>query len=130
MGNIYVDSQKFVREILAPADSGALGQGTIQLTRVSPGVVDPDQPWIPAEPVTTTQTIRAAVRGVDARLVGQPYAGTVLLASDRVAITETPSIDYEAGDVLAVDGVPVHVIAVENIPAAGIVCAVKFIIRG
>jgi hypothetical protein len=39
-------------------------------------------------------------------------------------------MQYQAGDTLSIDGVPVHVIAVEKIPAAGVTSAVKFIVRG
>jgi hypothetical protein len=39
-------------------------------------------------------------------------------------------MQYQAGDTLSIDGVPVHVISVERIPAAGTVSAVKFLVRG
>ncbi|MCC9162846.1 hypothetical protein LNA76_05840 [Alcaligenes sp. MMA] len=64
------------------------------------------------------------------QLIGTEMDGTVILASDRQAICTVPTMQYTSGDVLSVDGVPVHIIAVEKIPAAGVTSAVKFIIRG
>jgi hypothetical protein len=130
MAGFYDQMQAMARELLAPTSQNGLGQGVIELTRVTPGEVDPDRPWEPVEPVTQTETIRGAVRGISKELVGTEVGGTVLMASDRVAICERPSITYEAGDVLSIDGVPVHIVAVQNIPAAGITSAVRFIIRG
>lgn len=130
MGDFYSDMAATARALLAPTSQNGLGQGKIELTHVEPGVVDPAAPWIPVEPTRTTIEIRGAVRGVDKRLVGTEVGGTVILASDRVAITEVPPIPYTAGDTLSIDGVPVHIIQVEGIPAAGIRSAVRFIIRG
>lgn len=129
MSDFYSDMAKMASDLLAPTSQGGLGQGSITLTRTTPGTPGPN-PWDPVTPVTQTVTIRGAVRGISKELVGTEVGGTVLLASDRVAICEVPSIEYTAGDVLAVDGVPVHVIAVEKIPAAGVTSAVKFYIRG
>lgn len=130
MGDFYTEMEQMVRSLLAPTSQNGLGQGKIELTHIVPGVVDPAAPWIPVEPTRTTIEIRGAVRGVDKRLVGTEAGGTVILASDRVAITEVPPIPYTAGDTLSIDGVPVHIIQVEGIPAAGIRSAVRFLIRG
>lgn len=129
MAGFYEQMQAMARDLLKPDSHGGLGQGEITLTRSTPGTPGPN-PWDPVTPTTQTVPLRGAVRGVDARLVGTEVGGTVLLASDRVAICEVPSIEYTAGDVFAVDGKAVIVIAVENIPAAGIPAAVRFIIRG
>lgn len=130
MADFYADMAKMARGLLAPTSQGGLGQGEIKLTRVTPGVPDPLEPWKPVEPTTQTVTINGAVRGVDARLVGTEVGGAVLLATDRQAICEVPPIDYTAGDVLTVDGKSVMVLSVERIPAAGTPSAVKFFIRG
>lgn len=129
MSDFYADLAQMASDLLAPTSQGGLGQGSITLTRTSPGTPGPN-PWDPVTPVTQTVTIRGAVRGISKELVGTEVGGTVLLASDRVAICEVPPIEYTAGDVLAVDGVPVHVIAVDKIPAAGVTSAVRFTIRG
>ena len=130
MGDFYTELGAMARSLLAPTSQNGLGQGRIELTHVEPGVVDPAAPWVPVEPTRTTIEIRGAVRGVDKRLVGTEVGGTVIVASDRVAITEVPTIPYTAGDTLSIDGVPVHIIQVEGIPAAGIGSALQFIIRG
>lgn len=130
MTDFYADMAKMASELLAPTSQGGLGQGSIALTRVTHGTPDPDRPWEPAEPTKQTVTINGAVSGVDTRLVGTEVGDTVLLASDRVAITEVPPIEYTAGDVLSIDGKPVTVLSVEKIPAAGVAAAVKFFVRG
>ena len=130
MADIYTRMQATTRRLLRPGSQGGLGQGEIILTRTINGTPDPAAPWIPPVDTTQSEQIRGAVRGVDKRLVGVEVGGTVILASDRVAIVEVPAMTYTAGDTLSVDGVPVHVISVEKLPAAGITSAVKFLIRG
>ncbi len=106
------------------------GQGVVKLIRLTPGVVDPDKPWLPVQPTEQTETLKAAVRGVDSRLVGTEVGSAVILASDRQVVCAPPAMDYQAGDILSVDGVRVTVLSVERIPAAGAVSAVKFLVRG
>lgn len=128
MSDFYEQMGQMARELLAPTSAGGLGQGRLELVRSVN--IPPDNPWDPPIPKQQVESIDGAVRGVDSRLVGVEVGGTVILASDRVAITEVPKMGYEAGDVLTVDGRPVNIIAVEKIPAAGITSAVRFIIRG
>src|SRR5690554_4236578 len=127
MADFYSDMAKMAEDLLAPTSQNGLGQGSIVLSRLSsvPGA----NPWDP--PVTTpkTETLKGAVRGVSKELIGVELGGTVILASDRQAICAPPSMGYTAGDVLVVDGVPVNIISVQNIPSAGIVSAVRFVIR-
>lgn len=130
MSDFYESMRGVAAELLAPTSSGGLGQGTISLTRTVAGTPDPDKPWLPVEPTKTTVSLDGAVSGVDSRLVGTEVGSAVILASDRQAICTVPSIGYEAGDTLSIDGKTVNIISVENIPAAGVTCAVKFIIRG
>lgn len=107
-----------------------MGQGLVILTHSEPGVPNPSAPWEPVEPVTTSDTLGAAVSGVDQRLVGtKADDGQVIVSSDRSAICTVPKIAYAVGDTLSIDGKPVHVISVEKLPAAGITSAVKFTIR-
>lgn len=128
--DLYVDLAQMANEILAPSSQGELGQGVIVLARSTPGTPNPNAPWEPVTPAVTTETLKGAVRGVDKRLVGTEVGGAVILASDRQCICAPPVMAYTAGDTLSVDGVPVHIISVERIPAAGTVSAVRFIIRG
>lgn len=120
----YDEMADMVTDILAP---DALGQGTIELSR--PVSVDNENPW-GDKTVYNTVTIKGAVRGVGQELIGAEMGGAVIQASDRVAICEVSPIGYEAGDILTIDGHPVHIISYQTIPAAGTPCASKFIIRG
>lgn len=129
MADFYADMAAVTASLLAPTSQNGLGQGVVTLTRSTPGVPGPN-PWDPVVPVTETETLKAAVSGVDKRLVGTEAGGSVILASDRECICAPPVMSYTAGDTLAVDGVPVHIVDVRKIPAAGITSAVKFIIRG
>lgn len=129
MADFYSDMAKMASDLLAPTSQNGLGQGTIILSRIIPGP-PPDNPWEPPTIVEQSEPLRGAVRGVSQELIGTEVGGTVILASDRQAICAPPSMGYTAGDTLVVDGVPVHIVAVQNIPAAGTVSAVRFIIRG
>ena len=130
MDDFYESMAKVSAQLLAPTSQGGLGQGVIVLARSTPGTPNPNAPWEPVTPTVTTETLKGAARGVDSRLVGTEVGGAVILASDRQVICSPPAMQYQAGDTLSIDGVPVHVISVERIPAAGTVSAVKFIIRG
>ena len=118
-----------VGEMLAPESEGGLGQGTVQLIRATPGVVDSDKPWLPVQPTEQTETLKGAVKGVSSKLVGTEVGSAVILASDREAICAAPAMQYQAGDALSVDGVRVNILSVQRIPEAGTTVAVKFIIR-
>lgn len=130
MADIYDRGQALTRRLLRPGSQGGMGQGSVVLTRTIKGEVDPEQPWVIPVDTTESETIRAAVRGVSKELVGKGVGETVIVESDRQAITELPKGTYTAGDVLSIDGKPVHILSVTNIPAAGTVCAVRFLIRG
>lgn len=130
MADFYQSMQQMARDLLAPTSQNGLGQGEISLTRIIKGAPNPSAPWIPPVDTTESETIRGAVRGVSKELIGTEVGGTVIVASDRQAICEVPKQPYTAGDILSVDGVPVHILSVTNIPAAGITSAVRFLIRG
>lgn len=129
MSDFYSDLATMARDLLAPTIVGGLGQGTLVLTSITPGTPDPLEPWKPVTPQTTTQTLRGAVKGVSSKLIGVEVGGTVIVSTDREAITEVPNIAYKAGDLFSVDGKEVRVISVQPIPSAGTVSAVRWIIR-
>ena len=129
MSDFYSDLATMARDLLAPTSVGGLGQGALVLTSITPGTPDPLEPWKPVTPQTTTQTLRGAVKGVSSKLIGVEVGGTVIVSTDREAITEVPNIAYKAGDLFSVDGKEVRVISVQPIPAAGTVSAVRWIIR-
>lgn len=128
--DFYRSMGRVAADLLTHSSQGGLGQGSVVLSRKIPGTPDPDAPWLPVEDTFDRETLRAAVRGVSKELVGTEAGSTVILASDRQAICAVPAMGYTAGDTLIVDDVPVHIVAVQNIPAAGTVSAVRFIIRG
>ena len=129
MADFYEQMRQMASELLAPTSQGGLGQGTVTLTRSTPGTPGAN-PWDPVTPTSQTETLKAAVSGVSSRLVGVAAGETVILASDRECICAVPAMAYIAGDVLTVDGKPVHIVAVRKYPDAGTTSAVKFIIRG
>ncbi len=126
MTSIYDRGAATAARLLA---ANKYGQGVVTLTRSTPGVPGPD-PWTPVVPVTTTETLKAAVSGVSSALIGKEAGGTVIIASDRECVCAPPAMAYKAGDVLTIDGVPVHIIAVMKKPDAGTTSAVRFIVRG
>ena len=127
--DFYQAMANMTRELLAPTSQNGLGQGVIRLIRVTPGVVDQTKPWLPVQPSEQTELLKGAVKGVSSKLVGTEVASAVILASDREAICAAPAMQYQAGDILSVDGVRVNILSVQRIPAAGTVSAVRFIIR-
>lgn len=126
MADFYSEMAIMARDLLAPTSAGGLGQGAVSLQRI---VIDEDDPWGTPDK-TTKEDIRCAVRGIEKEMIGAESGGTVLVASDRVAICEVPDMDYAAGDELIIDSKPVQIISFERIPAAGITSAVRFVIRG
>ncbi len=129
MPDFYTQMAAVAAQMLAPTSAGGLGQGQIVLTSITPGTPDPAKPWEPVSPTKTTQTLRGAVKGVSSKLVGVAAGETVIVATDKEAITEVPSVAYKAGDTLSVDGKEVRVLSAQPLPAAGTACAVKWVIR-
>ncbi|NLY14606.1 MAG: hypothetical protein GXZ10_13445 [Gammaproteobacteria bacterium] len=127
--SLYDDMETMVGEMLAPESEGGLGQGAVQLIRVTPGVPDSAKPWLPVQPTEQTELLKGAVKGVSSKLVGTEVGSAVILASDREAICAAPNMRYQAGDILSVDGVRVNILSVQRIPEAGTTVAVKFIVR-
>lgn len=128
MADFYESMRQTAEELLSPTSQGGLGQGTIVLSRQSS--VPGDNPWDPPVTTTTTEALKGAVRGVSKELIGVEVGGTIILASDRQAICAPIEMGYTAGDTLIIDDVPVHIVAVQPIPAAGVTSAIRFIVRG
>jgi hypothetical protein len=131
MADFYAEMAAMASDLLAPTSQGGLGQGSVKISRKT--VTDPVNSWEQPTVSWSTQTLRAAVSGVSQKLVGQPAGepdGPVIVATDRQVISAVPAWPYEVNDLVTVDGKPVTVLQVQNIPAAGTVSAVKFIVRG
>ncbi|AJA07456.1 hypothetical protein SKP52_02605 [Sphingopyxis fribergensis] len=130
MADFYDEMAQMAREMLAPTSEGGLGQGTIELVRYTPGAPGPN-PWDPPTPPTRVVTpLDGAASGVGKELIGAPVeTGGQIVATDRQVIVAPWGGAYEPGDVLELDGAPVTVLKISNIPAVGTVCAVKFVVR-
>ncbi len=130
MADFYDEMADVVREMLAPTSQGGLGQGTIELVRYIDGAA-PANPWDPpATPSREITVLDGAARGVGKELIGAPVeTGGQIVATDLQVIVAPWGGAVEPADVLEIDGAPVTILKVENIPAAGTVCAVKFVVR-
>jgi hypothetical protein len=130
VSGFYDEMANVVREMLAPTSQGGLGQGSIALIRYLEGAA-PANPWdVPAAPSRQVTTLDGAARGVGKDLIGAPVeTGGQIVATDLAVIVAPWGGFVEPVDVLEIDGVPVTILKVENIPAAGTVCAVKFVVR-
>lgn len=131
MADLYDRMRATAQRLLAPTSKGGLGQGSIVLVRYVDGP-PPASPWDPpSEPIPQRTTLDGAARGVGKELIGAPVeTGGQIVATDKQVIVAPWGGSYDPGDVLELDGSPVTVLKVENIPAVGTVCAVKFIVRG
>lgn len=131
MAEFYADMAKVTVSLTNDTSQGGLGQGRLQISRIVKGAVDPAQPWVPPADVEQIEQTQGVVSGVETKLIGTAAdSGAVILASDRMAVCSVPAIRPVAGDKLVVDGKPTHIISVKPIPAAGIACAMKYVIRG
>lgn len=128
--SIYDRARATTDRLLNPNRLGAV-QGAVTLSRhtLTPGANAWDDPTV----VTSTETLLAQVFGVSSEFVGTPAnepVGGVILASDLMCITAVPAMGLQPGDTVAVNGVPVAVLRIMRIPAAGTVAAYRVIIRG
>jgi hypothetical protein len=130
MADFYDEMRQAAIELLAPTDEGGLGQGSISLVRYVPGAA-PANPWDPpATPTRVVTPLDGAARGVGKELIGAPVeTGGQIVATDKQVIVPPWGGSYDPADVLELDGVPVTVLKVEDIPAVGTVCVVKFVVR-
>lgn len=121
---------------------GEFGQGTVTLTRSTPGAVDPEHPEIFPEVTTETYELDAVVRGVSQKHID----GTAIVAGDLVA-TCSPlarhtlsdgeaadgavvDISPEMTDTIAIDGAVKTVKKISPIPAAGTPAVFMIFIAG
>ncbi|TPK14164.1 hypothetical protein [Mesorhizobium sp. B2-5-11] len=126
MAGFYDDMAEMVTELLQPDADGGLGQGTVQLKRETPGVVDPDQPWVPVEPTVTTWPLDAAVRRVSQKYVD----GTLIVATDNQVTFAVPAVMPVMTDLLVLDGAELAMKDLRPIPPAGTVVAYIAFVAG
>jgi len=130
MADFYDEMAAMASDLMQPASAGGLGQSGITLTRVVPGAPDPTQPWVPVESTKLSQTLKGAARGVAKEMIGASGEGTVILATDVQVIAAIPTMGYQPGDRVSLDGRAVTVVRFDHIPAAGTKVAVRFVLRG
>jgi hypothetical protein len=130
VADIYTRMAATAKRLLAPTSQGGLGQGTIELVRYIEGAA-PANPWDPpATPAREITVLDGAARGVGKELIGAPVeTGGQIVATDLQVIVAPWGGVVEPADVLEIDGKPVTILSVKNIPAAGTICAVRFVVR-
>jgi hypothetical protein len=126
----------FYEEMQAVADDilGEYKQGVIQLVKVTPGVADPQTPWIPGLEQMVTYDLKAVAKPIDRRFVD----GTLLVSTDVEVITAVtatlngaPSpVDPHMEDRVLVDGQPRAIKKIRRIPEAGTVVAYSIFVAG
>jgi len=131
VADIYTRMQATAKRLLAPTNEGGLGQGTIELVRYIDGPPPADS-WLPPSPPEREITVLDGVaRGVAKELVGAPVENGGQIVATDLTVTVAPwGGTYEPADVLELDGAPVTVLKVEDVPAVGTVCVIKFVVRG
>lgn len=130
MADFYDRMRGTAIRLLAPTNEGGLGQGSITLVRYVDGP-PPANPWDPpSSPTRQVTPLDGAARGVGKELIGAPVeTGGQIVATDLQAIVAPWGGAYEPGDVLELDTKPVTILKVDNIPAVGTVCAIRFVVR-
>lgn len=128
--DFYDEMRAAATELLARTSQDGLGQGSIQLVRYVEAT-PPANPWDPPAPPTRQVTVLNGVaRGVGKELIGAPVEnGGQIVATDLQVIVSPWGGAYQPTDVLEIDGEPVTILRVRNIPEAGTVCAIRFVVR-
>lgn len=130
MADFYQDMAAMTRELLAPTDEGGLGQGKIELVRYVAGPAPANEWDPPATPSRQVTPLDGVASGVGKDLVGLPVeTGGQIVATDLKIIVSPWGGEYDPADVIEVDGKPVTILRVKNIPEAGTVCAIQFVAR-
>lgn len=130
--SFFAELAALTRDLLRPDTEGGIGaaQGSIVLKRITPGTPNSEEPWVPVEPTTETQVLRAHSFGVPQKFVD----GVTILTGDQYVISEVPALDWKQGEDGAVvcielDGIDWQVVGAQDIPSAGTRAAVKFMVR-
>jgi len=117
-------------------------QGTITLTRTTPGAVDANESWTPVADSTVRYSLNAVAKSVDDKFVD----GKMIFSTD-VIITASPimlkthvdgspvtnvntELEVLAGDKITMDSKELEILKTMRIPRAGTAIAWKFIVRG
>ena len=131
--SFYADMAQVAVDLLTPDEAGGLGATAGTVTLVRRTVTPAANPWDDPAESEQPEVLLAQVFGVSAQLVGLPAdepSNGVIVASDRMVICAVPALDFEPGDLVAVNDLPVAVMRVERIPSAGTPVAFKLVVRG
>jgi len=109
----YEDMAAMTAEILQPDAQGGLGQGVVQLKRITLGEKPND--WTPAPEITVTYTLKAAVKRLNHRNIN----GTVISETGDEVIFADPGTKPLLSDIIVIDGAERAVDEVSPIPGAG-----------
>jgi hypothetical protein len=133
--SFYSEMADMANELLSPDAQGGLGQGLVQIKRISLG--EAPNEYSPAPEVETSWTLKAAVKRLHQRYENgvliietgdQIIAGTMAsltkLAGEDVAPVEQ-AFAPQNGDILVIDGLDRAIDNITPIPGAGTVSAWK-----
>jgi hypothetical protein len=106
-------------------------QGTITLTRTTPGTPNPETPWIPGTPTTATYTLDATVAAVTVDQANAQFIdGTTITTADLVVTCAVPAVTPQMSDTLSIDGHVRTIKKVVQLPASGVAVAYKLFVQG
>lgn len=113
MSEFYDEMAEMVTELLTEEE---LGQSGIYLVKVTPGVPDPAQPWVPVTPVVE----RIGLRGVAKRVHYRYINGTLVSQTGDVVTFAVPSPEVELTEFeLEINGERRAITDLRRIPSAG-----------
>lgn len=116
--SFYDDMRAVADELLTE-----FAQGTVTLTRTTQTAAA--NAWDAPTESDESETLSAVVRGVTAQFVD----GQEILATDLMATIKVPATEPALADVVTIDGVPMTILRIDRIPAAGTVSAYRLFLR-
>lgn len=115
----YDEMAEMVHELLAPEAEDGLGQGSVQLRRVT--VTPGPNEWDPPTETVETWELSAAVKRVDQRYEN----GVLIIATGDIVTFAVPPVVPLLSDSLVVDGTVRAITSLRPTPSAGTVVAWK-----
>ena len=104
-------------DLLAPTSSGGLGQGTVQLKRIT--VSSPPNNWTPGTETIETWTLRAVSRRKNQKF----DTGTMIETVGDIVTCAVFETKPRLTDLLVIDGAEKAIADIKPIPSAGKVAA-------
>ena len=110
---------------------GRFQQGIVTLVR--PGTSTPGpNPWDPpVESPPATYTLKATVAAVTVDQANAKYIdGTLITTADLVATIAVPPVTPQMTDLITIDGVPIAMKKIIQVPSAGVPVVFKLFFQG